>query len=116
MWKLPVSVVLAVLTAGALILAFLARLVIRSHQMGAETSASRTIGLKGKAVSEVAPEGRVLVQGEYWWARSRAKIAEGENVRIVGLDGLTLDVEACPDRALTPRPVSAIEERGLPDE
>jgi membrane-bound ClpP family serine protease len=109
MWKLPVGVILAALTAVALILAFLVRLAIRSHTSGGETGASPMIGLKGKAVTEVAPEGRVIVQGEYWWARSQMKIAEGEYVRVVGMDGLTLEIEACPDKALIPRPVSAIE-------
>jgi membrane-bound serine protease (ClpP class) len=109
MWKLPFSLILSALTAGAIILVFLARLVIRSSQTGVESSTSRMIGLKGKAVTYVASEGRVMVQGEYWWARSRAKIAEGETVRVTGLDGLTLEVEPCPDKAMIPRPVSAID-------
>lgn len=109
MWNLTLSLILGFFTAGAIILAFLVRVAIRSHQTRVETSTSRMIGLKGKAVTEVAPEGRVSVQGEYWWAYSRAKIAEGENVRVIGIDGLTLEIEACPDKAVIPRPVSAIE-------
>jgi membrane-bound serine protease (ClpP class) len=66
------------------------------------------IGLKGKAVTEVACEGRVMVQGEYWWARARGRIAEGESVRVVGIDGMTLEVEPCPDRSVIPRQVSAV--------
>jgi membrane-bound serine protease (ClpP class) len=109
MWKLPVSLILSVLTASGLILAFLVRLVLRSYRTGVETGASRMIGLKGKAVTDVNAEGRVMVLGEYWWARSRARIAEGEGVRVIGIDGLTLEIEPCPDKAVIPRPVSAVE-------
>jgi membrane-bound serine protease (ClpP class) len=109
MWNLILGLILGLLTAGTIILAFLVKLAISSHRTRVETSESRMIGLKGKAVTEVAPEGRVSVQGEYWWAYSRAKIAEGDNVRVIGIDGLTLEIEACPDRAVIPRPVSAIE-------
>jgi membrane-bound serine protease (ClpP class) len=109
MWNLALALILGFFTAGALILAFLVNLAFRSHRANVETSTLRMIGLKGKAVTEVAPEGRVSVQGEYWWAYSRAKITEGETVRVVGIDGLTLEIEPCPGKAVIPRPVSAIE-------
>jgi membrane-bound serine protease (ClpP class) len=109
MSNLALSLILGFIAAKAVILAFLIRLVIRSHRTGIETSTSRMIGLRGKAVTEVAPEGRVSVQGEYWWAYSRAKIAEGETICVIGIDGLTLEIEPCPDKAVIPRPVSAIE-------
>jgi membrane-bound ClpP family serine protease len=109
MWDLTLSLILGLLTAKAIILAFLVRLAIRAYRTGVETSTSKMIGLKGKAVTEVAPEGRVSVQGEYWWAYSRAKIAEGETVRVIGIEGLTLEIEPCHDKAVIPRQVSAVE-------
>jgi membrane-bound serine protease (ClpP class) len=109
MWDMTLSLFLGFLTAKAIILAFLIRLAIRSHRSGVETSTSRMIGLKGKAVTEISPEGRVSVQGEYWWAYSQAKIAAGETVRVIGIDGLTLEIEPCPDKAVIPRQVSAVE-------
>jgi membrane-bound serine protease (ClpP class) len=109
MRNLILGLILGLLTAGKIILAFLVKLAINSHRTRVATSESRMIGLRGKTVTEVALEGRVSVQGEYWWAYSRAKIAEGENVRVIGIDGLTLEIEACPDKAVNPRPVSAIE-------
>jgi membrane-bound serine protease (ClpP class) len=113
MWNLILSLILGALTAKAIILAVLIRSVIRSHQSSVETSTARMIGLKGKAVTEVAPEGRVSVQGEYWWAYSRARIAEGETVRVIGIDGLTLEIEPCPDRAVIPRQVSVVRDHDL---
>jgi membrane-bound ClpP family serine protease len=113
MRNLALGLILGCFTAGAIILTFLVRLAIRSHRSGVETSTSRMIGSKGKAVSDVAPEGRVSVQGEYWWAYSRAKIGEGENVRVIGIDGLTIEVEPCPDKSVLPRPVSVIDQRDV---
>ncbi|MCI0665325.1 MAG: hypothetical protein L0220_30050, partial [Acidobacteria bacterium] len=68
MRNLTLSLILGFITAKTIILAFLLRVAIRSHRTRVETSESRMIGLKGKAVTEVAPEGRVTVLGEYWWA------------------------------------------------
>jgi membrane-bound serine protease (ClpP class) len=113
---MSLSLILGVLTAGAIILFFLSRLILRSQRAGDESGASRMIGLKGKALTEVAPEGRVLVQGEYWWARSRTRILEAENVLVVGIDGLTLEIEPALDKAVRPRQVSAIDHPGLHEE
>jgi membrane protein implicated in regulation of membrane protease activity len=71
MWRLPVNVLLGALAAGGIILGFLLRLVMGERPRGVDAGPSRMIGLRGKAVTEVACEGRVMVQGEYWWARAR---------------------------------------------
>jgi membrane-bound serine protease (ClpP class) len=108
MWELPISLLLGAFTASGIILAFLVRLVLRTQLRGVVTSPARMIGLQGKAMTEVKSEGRVMVQGEYWWAHARARITEGESVRVVGIDGMTLEVEPCPDKSLIPRQVSAV--------
>jgi membrane-bound serine protease (ClpP class) len=108
MWRLPVSLLLGALAAGGIILVFLFRLVLGARPRVADAGPSRMIGLKGKAVTEVACEGRVMVQGEYWWARAGGRIAEGESVRVAGIDGMTLEVEPWPERSMIPRQVSAV--------
>ncbi|MFN0084770.1 MAG: NfeD family protein [Blastocatellia bacterium] len=116
MWRLPVELIWGLLTVGAVITGFLVRLAFQSHRTSVKAGTSRMIGQRGKAVMDVAPEGRVFVGGEYWWAYSRGKIAEGESVRVIGLDGLTLEVEACPGKGVIPRPVSAIDNREVQDQ
>jgi membrane-bound serine protease (ClpP class) len=106
---MSISLFLGIITAKAIILFLLGRLIYRSYRSSINSGESRMIGLKGKALTEVAPEGRVIVQGEYWWARSRARIMEGENVCVIGIDGLTLEIEPLPDRAVAPRQVSAVD-------
>jgi len=107
MWKLP-GTLLALLASGALILTWMLGRSGRSHRRAVTTGAEGLLGLKGRALTGIAPEGRVEIQGELWQARARMKIAASERIRVIGMDGLTLEVEPAPDDALPPRPVSAV--------
>ena len=40
----------------------------------------------------LAPEGTVLVRGEYWTAESDETVNDGERVQVTGVDGLRLRV------------------------
>ena len=53
------------------------------------------IGELGTAVGELAPEGVVTVRGGTWRARTNraTPIPDGGAVRVIGIDGLVLDVE-----------------------
>jgi membrane-bound serine protease (ClpP class) len=108
MSQLPVSLMLGVFAAGGIIFVFLLRMVLRTKPSGVEVLPSRMIGLKGRALTEVECEGRVMVQGEYWWARARERIAAGESVRVAGIDGMMLEVEPYPDTHMGRRAVSAV--------
>ena len=108
MSPLPVSLMLGVLAAGGIIFVFLLRMVLSTRPSGVEVLPSRMIGLKGRALTDVECEGRVMVQGEYWWARARERIAVGESVRVSGIDGMMLEVEPYPDTNMVRRPVSAV--------
>jgi membrane-bound ClpP family serine protease len=61
----------------------------RAVQVGAETMIGRVV----EAAEECRPYGLVRIQGELWRARCGEGAARGERVRIVGRDGLTLEVE-----------------------
>jgi membrane-bound ClpP family serine protease len=51
------------------------------------------IGLKGRVTEPLTPVGTVRVGDEYWRAKSVGEnVAVGEEVEIVGLEGLTLRV------------------------
>ncbi len=110
--KLPLGLVLAVVVPFALILVVMLRLALRTRTTKVTTGAAGMIGLKGRAVTAIAPEGTVFVRSELWRARSKAKIAPGESVRVIGLDGLTLEVDlAEKDSAVVPKQASAIDEQ-----
>jgi membrane-bound serine protease (ClpP class) len=64
----------------------------RRVQVGAET----LIGEVVEVAEELRPYGYVRVQGELWRAHAADEAAPGEKVRVVGRDGLTLEVEREP--------------------
>ena len=111
MRELPLTLLLGAITAGKMILALLVCLAWRARSKSAGVRHSRMTGLIGKAVTEVFTEGRVMVMGEYWWARSRSRIAQEEMVKVVARDGLTLEVEICTDKMKIPKKVSALPRR-----
>jgi membrane-bound serine protease (ClpP class) len=107
--RLPVGLVLAVVIPFAIILVFMLRLAFRARLSKVTTGTAGMIGLRGRAETDIAPEGTAFVRGELWKARSIMKIARGEGIRVIGVEGLTLDVEAEPSSTVAPRKASAIE-------
>lgn len=108
--RLPLGLILAVVVPFAVMLTFMLRLAIRARRVKVTTGTSGMIGLRGRAQTAIAPEGTIFVRGELWHARSQMSIGPGEGVRVVGLDGLTLAVEAEKDAAVVPKKASAINE------
>ncbi len=79
------------LTAGMFIVALTAG--VKALGRRPMTGAAGLIGLMGVARSPLDPEGQVRVLGELWRARADAgPVAEGETVRVVAVEGLTLKV------------------------
>jgi membrane-bound serine protease (ClpP class) len=108
--RLPLGLVLAVVIPFALIMIFMVRLALRAREAKVTTGQAGMIGLRGKAKTDIAPEGTVFVRGELWGARSRMKIARGETIRVMAMDGLVLEVEVETDEAFTPREASAFDQ------
>jgi membrane-bound serine protease (ClpP class) len=48
---------------------------------------------EGEAMTDIANEGKVFFQGEYWSAQSKSPITKGVKVKILKVDGLKLTVE-----------------------
>ena len=74
-------------------------LVVRARHNKVVTGAEAMIGTLGSAVTELAPEGKVLVRGEYWDAAAARPIAPGARVRVTAIDKLKLTVEAVADES-----------------
>lgn len=58
-----------------------------------KTGKEGLIGEVGRAKTDVLEKGKVFLHGELWNARSEELIKEGEEVVVVGVDGLTLRVK-----------------------
>ena len=66
--------------------------VIPSFHWKQVTGREGMIGLQGEVVESLTPTGTVIVKGERWKAKSVDNVEIGENVEVVGIEGLTLRV------------------------
>ena len=85
---------LALTIPFALITSFLFSIALRARRNKVVTGAEGMIGQIGVAVGELNPSGTVMIRGEYWSANASARIEPAREVRVDGIDGLTLRVEA----------------------
>ncbi len=90
-WQLALSVAVPF----AVITVLLLRLVLRSRQWSSAVGQESLLGARGEVRQEI-PEGRkglVFVSGELWTATAARPLGMGERVRVVGVNGLVLQVE-----------------------
>jgi len=78
-------------TAGFFIFGMV--LVIKTHRKKAVTGKEGLIGTTGVCETEINPEGKIFLHGEFWNSISEEVILPKEKVKVVGADGLTLKVE-----------------------
>jgi membrane-bound serine protease (ClpP class) len=67
---------------------------LKARQRHVVSGQEEMIGATGEALENFKGHGRVRVHSEEWQARARSPIARGQKVRVIGRDGLVLDVEA----------------------
>lgn len=93
--QVSLRLILPVTLGLASILIFLVRLAVAAQQRRSVTGAAGMLDEVGEALSAIEPgqTGRVSTHGEIWSATARDPIAPGDQVRVVGIDGLTLTVE-----------------------
>ena len=91
--KVSLSVIIpTVVTFGGLLLA-VTWLAVKSQRRRPVTGVESMVGAIAVARTELAPHGKVLVQGELWDAVSEEPIREGEEVEVKMVSGLTLTVQ-----------------------
>lgn len=87
---------------GLPVVALFAALAVLAHRARSNkvlTGDAGMIGLEGRAETALAPQGKVLVRGELWHACSPVPLEPGVPVRVVGVQGLRLEVApVTPDR------------------
>ena len=90
-WQLIGGVALA----AASMLLLLMTMFARSRQRPVTTGQEEMLGSRARVVEWHGGQGRVRTHGEIWHARGPAALQPGQEVRVIGIDGLTLEVEAC---------------------
>jgi membrane-bound serine protease (ClpP class) len=89
-WQLVGGVALAASASLLLLMAVLAR----SHRGAVITGQEEMVGSGAKVVEWQDGAGRVRAHGEIWRARGPADLTPGQEVKVIAIDGLTLEVQA----------------------
>jgi membrane-bound serine protease (ClpP class) len=68
-------------------------MLVRVRRRPVSSGDAALVNTVGQVISWTDGEGQVLAMGERWRARGPGSLAAGQQVRVVGRDGLTLRVE-----------------------
>lgn len=93
LFRVSWSVILTTVVMVTAFSVFAIRKAVSAHRRKPSTGMEGLIGEKGTADSDIMPEGKVFVRGEYWDAWSDESIARGEKVVVVGMEGMRIKVE-----------------------
>jgi membrane-bound serine protease (ClpP class) len=70
--------------------------VVRARQIKVKTGPEAMMGVVGTVITALTPTGEIRIEGQIWRAKSiDTKAKDGEQVEIVGREGLTLRVKHC---------------------
>ena len=90
--QIPLSITIPLVLVIGVFVFIIHVKVIPSFHWKQVTSREGMIGLKGEVVEPLTPTGTIIVKGERWNAKSVDNVEIGENVEVVGIEGLTLRV------------------------
>jgi len=90
----PMIAVLALASLAFMLV--VVRLALKARREAVRTGREEMLGAPARVVDWNGTAGHVLAHGERWKATSSATLAAGQQVRIAGIDGLTLAVEPRP--------------------
>ena len=92
--RIPLPITISVVIIVSIFVFIIHVAVIPSFHRKQVTGREGMMGIQGRVVEPLNPFGTIIAKGEYWKAKSLDDNIEiGENVEIVGIDGLTLKVK-----------------------
>jgi membrane protein implicated in regulation of membrane protease activity len=94
-FDVPTQVSVFVVVLVVSLVALRSRLLGRLAGQGVPSRTDQVVGRHGRVTHDIDPTvgaGRVNVGGEDWAARSHETIASGTRIRVVGADGIVLEV------------------------
>jgi len=92
------SVILVTVVAVTAFALFAISKAVKAHQVKPTSGKEGLIGEEGKADTDISPEGKVFVRGEYWNAFSDEIINRGERIVVTDVEGMTLKVKKAGTR------------------
>src|SRR5690606_20595065 len=92
-FELGLSFIVGSALFSVALLLVMGRVALRSHRKPVVSGAEYMIGQKGRVTHLKSGIAYAEIQGELWRVRSHAPLQPGQPIRVVSMDGLTLDVE-----------------------
>lgn len=91
--KVSLSLILITVILVTGFAVFVIRKAVAVHRKKPVSGKEGLIGEKGYADSEIWPEGKVQIHGEYWDAWSETPISRGDKIIVVSVEGMKVKVE-----------------------
>ena len=92
--NISIELIILIVALSAAFFLFAISFGIRAHRKKVSTGNEGIVGETGRALSDLKPQGDILVHGEIWKAESHeGEIKKGESVSIIEIDNLTLKVK-----------------------
>ena len=92
-YNIPLTVIASFAATSAGLMIFILGAAIRARHGRVRTGTEGMIGGVGDALQDFSDAGRVHAFGETWQARSDVPVVQGDKVRVLDVDGLTLIVK-----------------------
>jgi membrane-bound serine protease (ClpP class) len=89
--SLPLVLGLSLVSAGFFM--FVVGAAIKSRQRPVVSGQEEMLSASGEAIEDFTDSGRVRIHGEIWRAKSTVPVTRGARVRVVGVEGLVLQVQ-----------------------
>lgn len=93
-YRVSIPIIAAVAAASAALFLFGLGAAMRARRLGVTTGREAMIGATAVALEDFAERGTVRAFSENWQAQSRRPVRKGDKLRITGIEGLVLKVEA----------------------
>lgn len=91
--KLSMSIILITVFLVTGFAVFVIKKAVAVHRIKPVSGKEGLVGEKGFADSDIMPEGKVIVRGEYWDAWSDNPISQGEKITVVSVEDMKVKVE-----------------------
>jgi membrane-bound serine protease (ClpP class) len=94
--RISLTVIIPAVIVSAGFFTFAVTKAIRARLQKPTTGIEGLVGEIGIAVTDIGPEGKVLVHGEYWNAFSEERIEKDQKVEVIRVKNLNLQVKRIP--------------------
>ncbi len=91
--RISLSVIIPAVIVSAAFFIFAITMAVRARMKKPTTGMEGLVGETGVASTEINPEGKIIIRGEFWNAYSNEPIEKGEKVEVIAVKNLKLQVK-----------------------